>query len=117
MIEHVIEAFNLNNKAKMRNTPANVILSRDEDKKKRIQKQNYHSIIGMMNNLAAITRSDILYTVHQCARFMLNQNKSHEEAMKRIEHYRKRIKDKCVIFTFNTAKEIEVFVDTDLAGT
>ena len=70
----------------------------------------------MLNFLAATTRPDILFAVHQCARFSTNPGKEHEEAVKRIGRYLKRTKTKGMVFKSDLNKHFEVFVDADFAG-
>ena len=101
----------------MHDIPANVTLNRDEQGKKRKQIWNYYSIICMISYLVNSTRLDILFAVHQCTRFLLNPKWSHEEVVKHISRYLKRIKQKGIIYKFNATKGIEVFVDADFAGT
>ena len=116
LIERILEALSLNDDAKMHDTPANNILHGDKDGKKRVQQWNYRSVVGMLSYLAATTRPDILFAVHQCARFCSSPMRSHEEAVKRIGRYLKRTRNKGIIFMFNVSKGIEVFVDADFAG-
>ena len=71
----------------------------------------------MMNYLVSTSRADTLFSVHQAARFCSNPKRSHEEAAKRIGRYLKRTCDKGIIYKFDATKPIEVFVDTDFAGT
>ena len=54
--------------ANIKPTPAvyKEILFKDEDGPARKQDWNYRSLIGMLNYLAATTRPDILFAVHQC---------------------------------------------------
>ena len=70
-----------------------------------------------MSYLANSIRPNILFTVHQCARFSSNPKKSHKEAVKRIGCYLKCTKEKGIIFKFDATKWIEVFMDADFAGT
>ena len=90
----------------MHDTPANVTLHKDESVKKRAQSWNYRSVIGMMSCLASTSRPDILFAVHQCARFSSCPKRSHEEAVKRIGRYLKRTKDKGIIYEFDPTKGI-----------
>ena len=88
----------------MYDTPANVILGRDEKGKKRAQTWNYRSVIGMVNYFAATSRPDMLFAVHQCARFCSNPMRSREEAVKRIGRHLKRTLDKGMIYDFEAKK-------------
>ena len=70
----------------------------------------------MMNYLASTTRPNILFSVHQAAKFCSDLKKSHEEAVKRIGRYLKKTFDKDIIFKFDQTVPIEVYVDADFAG-
>ena len=115
LIERILNTLHLQNESKMHDTPANKILTKTSTGPRQ-QDWNYRSVIGMMNFLAATTRPDILFAVHQCARFSINPGKEHEEAVKRIARYLKRTKDKGMIFQADLNKFFEIFVDADFAG-
>ena len=57
--------------ANVKPTPAvyKEIRFKDEEGLARKQDWHYRSLIGMLNYLAASTRPDILFAVHECARF------------------------------------------------
>ena len=69
-----------------------------------------------MKYLAATTRPDILFAVHQCARFSSEPKLCHEKAVKRIIRYLKKTKDKGMNLKVDSTKGIECFVDADFAG-
>jgi len=48
---------------------------------------NYRSAIGKLNYLAQISRPDILYAVHQCARFSSNPREEHTAAIIYLAKY------------------------------
>ena len=100
----------------MRDMPVNITLNWDESGKKQAQDWNYRRLIGMMTYLTSTSRPDILFTAHQCTRFCSCPKQSHEEVVKRIGCYLKRIKDKGMIYIFNPTKGIEVFVNADFVG-
>ena len=56
-------------------------------------------MIGKINYLAVTTRPDIVFAVHQCAKYSVDPKQSHEEAVKRIGRYLKKTKDKGLVFT------------------
>jgi Reverse transcriptase (RNA-dependent DNA polymerase) len=114
-IERIIEQCNLKDQ-RMNDTPADSILHRDTDGAERKTNFHYRSIIGQLNYLAATTRPDITFAVHQCARFCENPKMSHEKAVKRIVRYLKRTRNQGLIMTFDEKKGIECFVDADFAG-
>ena len=70
----------------------------------------------MISYLASASRLDILFAIHQSARFCSCTKKSHEEAIKRIGCYLKKTKDKGIIYTFNETKGIEIYADANFAG-
>ena len=92
------------------------ILHKDTDGPERKQSWSYRSVIGMLNYLAASTRPDILYAVHQCARFSAAPKLSHERAVKRIVKYLKGTRDKGIIMSPDKEKGIQCFVDADFAS-
>jgi histone deacetylase 1/2 len=114
-IERIISQCGLDD-AKMHDTPATEILHRDEKGAPRKNNFHYRSVIGQLNYLAATTRPEIQFAVHQCARFCENPKESHERAIKRILRYLKRTKDKGLILSMNASKGLECYVDADFAG-
>ena len=104
--------------ANVKATPAvfKEILHKDDDSPDRKQSWNYRSAIGMLNYLAATTRPDCLFAVHQCARFSVNPKLSHERAVKRIVRYLKGTQDKGLIIKPDATKGVQCFVDADFAG-
>ena len=119
LIDRILELLGDSvSEANIKKTPAvyKEILHKDEDGPERKLKWNYCSAIGMLNYLAASTRPDILYAVHQCARFSTNLKLSHERALKRIVRYLKGTKDKGIILSPDPAKGICCYVDADFAG-
>ena len=87
LIQRIIELLgDAISEANIKDTPAvyKEILHKDELGPHRKQSWKYRSAIGMLNYLAASTRPDCLYAVHQCARFSADPRLSHERAIKRI---------------------------------
>jgi hypothetical protein len=115
-IERIINNCGLKDD-RMNDTPADSILHRDENGQERKTQFHYRSIIGQLNYLAATTRPEIQFAVHQCARFCDNPKMSHEKAVKRIVRYLKRTKDQGMVLNVDQQKGIECFVDADFAGT
>jgi hypothetical protein len=91
-------------------------LHKDEFGPPRKQLWKYRSAIGMLNYLAASTRPDCFFAVHQCARFSANPRLSHERAVKRIIRYLKGTKNKGIILNPDQSKGIQCYVDADFAG-
>jgi hypothetical protein len=96
-IDRIITQCNLKDK-RMHDASADEILHRDEDGQERKTEFHYRWIIGQLNYLAATTRPEIFFAVHQSARFCDNPKMSHEKAVKRIIRYLKRTKDQEIAF-------------------
>jgi len=119
LIQRIIDALGTAVKdANIKSTPSvyKEILHKDEDGPDRKQSWNYRSVIGMLNYLAASTRPDILFAVHQCARFSSNPKLIHERAVKRIIRYLKGTADKGIILSPNPSEGVKCYVDADFAG-
>jgi len=119
LIKRIIDAMGpAISDANTKSTPAvyKEILHKDEDGPERKQDWHYRSLIGMLNYLAASTRPDILYAVHQCARFSANPKLQHERALKRIVRYLKSTMDKGIILRPDPNDGIKCYVDADFAG-
>lgn len=120
LIERILQSLGSAVKdANTKRTPAQYkhILSKDEFGSARKQDWNYRSVIGMLNYLAASTRPDILFAVHQCARFSSDPKLSHEQAVKRIVRYLKGTAEHGLILRPDNSRGIECYVDADFAGT
>jgi hypothetical protein len=76
----------------------------------------YRSAIGMLTYLTGSVRPEIQMAVHQCARFNNNPKRSHEQAVMRIGRYLLGSKDRGIVFSPDSSKGLEVFVDADFAG-
>ena len=83
----------------MHDTPENVILTKHEYGNGRKKEWQYCSVIVQMNYLSGTTRPDILFSMHQCAKYSIDPKKSHEESVKKIGRYVKKTKDKGLFFT------------------
>ena len=116
IIDKILNTLKICEDSKMHDTPANIILTRDENGNKRKQEWHYRSVIGQMNYLAGTTRPDILFAVHQCAKYSIDPKQSHEEAVKRIGRYLKKTRDKGLVFTPDGSNKLECYADADFAG-
>lgn len=76
----------------------------------------YRTVVGMLMYLAANTRPDIAYAVHQAARFSHAPRQSHAIAVKRILRYLKATDTKGMIMTPTTEHRVDCYVDSDFAG-
>ena len=121
VIERCLEIVGLSNndeKTKLHDTPAETtkVLHKDRDGPARKLKWNYRSIVGALNYLQGMTRPDLSYAVHQCARFCESPKLSHEQAIKRICRYLKGTKEEGMIFKPNLKEGFKCYVDADRAG-
>ena len=76
----------------------------------------YRTVIGMLMYLAANTRPDIAFAVHQAARFSHAPRQSHAAAVKRILRYLKETQDKGLIMSPTADQRVDCYVDSDFAG-
>ena len=76
----------------------------------------YRTVIGMLMYLAANTRPDIAFSVHQAARFSHAPRQSHAIAVKRILRYLKETHDKGLIMAPTDDQRVDCYVDADFAG-
>ena len=116
LMKQIIDMTNLTDQ-RMYDTPAKPrkILTRDSEGEARRYEWSYCSIVGMLNYLC-ITRPEILFTVHQCARFGIDPQLSHEIAIKRIVRYLKCTELDGLILTPDLTAGIKCYVDADFAG-
>ena len=118
LIQRIIEALKCNEHMTGKETPvlSNNILHKDHDGPDRKQSWNYRSGISILNYLSASTRPDILFAVHQCARFFTCPKLIHEQAVKQIIRYLIKIKNKRIEVKIDVSKGIECYVDAEFCG-
>ena len=100
-------------------TPAAAIkiLRRNEGEKRYDGKPfHYRRVVGKLNFLDKSTRPDIAYAIHQCARFSIDPDTTHAQAISHIVRYLRDTRDKEILFDSNKEKSLEVFADADFAG-
>jgi hypothetical protein len=118
LIDKVINICGLEHEPNQHRTPADKILhSKIIDDPPRQLQWSYHQVIGILNYIAATSRPDISFSVHQCARFSNAPTRTHELAVKRIIHYLKGTRDKGYILKPNGSDTNDCYVDADFAGT
>jgi hypothetical protein len=120
MIKRILELLNLagDTPTKMHDTPANAdtrTLSKNDPEPRKL-KWNYRAVIGALEYLQGMTRPDLTYATHQCARFSNDPRQSHEIAVKRIGRYLKRTPTQGLILEPDMGKGFECYVDADWAG-
>ena len=77
---------------------------------------HYRSVIGKLNFLEKSTRPDILYVVHQLARYSTKQRQSHGHAVKHLGRYLLGTRDKGLILHPTDPIDLTCFVDADFCG-
>jgi hypothetical protein len=119
LIEHILRDLQMTSESvKPRSTPAasSKGLTRRSQSLAFDGSFNYRSVIGKLNYLEKATRSDILYAVHQCARFVSEPKREHGEAVRWLGRYLKGTKDKCTIMRPMSGRDLEVYMDTSFCG-
>jgi hypothetical protein len=117
LIDKVIALCGLEHESNEHRTPADKILhSFMPDDTPRQYNWSYRQVIGVLNYIAASSRPDISFAVHQCARFSNSPTRTHELAVKRIIRYLKGTRDKGYILKPNGSDTIDCYVDADFAG-
>jgi ATP-binding cassette subfamily B (MDR/TAP) protein 1 len=108
----------LDESLKPRSTPAALskVLKRHSQSPNFDGSFNYQSVIGKLNYLEKATRSNILFAVHQCARFLSDPKREHGEALRWLARYLKGIKDKGTILKPMTGNDLDVYVDASFCG-
>jgi hypothetical protein len=97
-------------------TPATTILYAGTEGLARQESCNYPSVIGQLNYLAQISRPNISFTVHQCARFSKQPKALHEKAVTHIIYYLQCTRDKPLIMKPNKNISLDAYCDSDFAG-
>ena len=103
---------------KTHDTPAesSKILHADEDGANRKHTWNYWAVVGCLNYLQAMTRSDLVYSIHQCTRFCNNPKLLHEQGLKRICCYLYLTQNQGLVFQPQLTDRFKCYVDADWAG-
>ena len=71
IVGKILDALGICDESKMHDTPASFILTKCEDVNGSKQEWHYRSVIGQMNYLDVTTRTDTLFSVHQCAKYSI----------------------------------------------
>ena len=77
---------------------------------------NYRSVTGKANYLAQTTRPDILFAVHQIAKFSSDPRKEHGEAIIYLVRYLKKTRDLGLRFKPDLKSGFECYCDADFSG-
>jgi hypothetical protein len=76
---------------------------------------NYRSAVGKLNYLAQTTRPDIMYAMHQIAKYLSDPRQSHGEAILYLVRYLKKMQDLRLKFKPDPKKGFECYCDADLS--
>ncbi len=77
---------------------------------------NYRSAVGKLNYLAQTTRTDIMYAMHQIAKYLSDPRQSHGEAILYLVCYLKKMHDLGLKFKPDPKKGFECYCDADFSG-
>ncbi|KAL7447684.1 hypothetical protein ACHAXS_000067, partial [Conticribra weissflogii] len=77
---------------------------------------NFRSIVGKLNYLAQTSRPDIIFAVHQLARYSADPSEDHGKAVEWLAMYLNHTKTLGVIFRVNPKAGFECYADADFAG-
>ena len=117
LIERILDALDFNKvTVNSKPTPSTYILHKDENREARKDRQNYRSLIGILNYLTNTARLDISMALHQCTRFSNDPKLTYEKAVKRIVKYLKGTKDIGIKVRVNAILGFNACVDTDFAS-
>ncbi len=76
---------------------------------------NYRSLVGKLNYLAQTTRPDIMYAMHQIAKYSSDPRQSHGEAILDLVCYLKKMHDLGLKFKPYPKKGFECYCDADFS--
>jgi hypothetical protein len=77
---------------------------------------NYRSAVSKLNYLAQTTRPDIMYTMHQIAKYSSDPRQSYGEAILYLVRYLKKTQDLGLKFKPDPKKYFECYCDADFSG-
>ncbi len=76
---------------------------------------NYRSAVGKLNYLAQTTRPDIMYAMHQIAKYLSDPRQSHGEAILYLVCYLKKTCNLGLKFKPDPKKGFECYCDADFS--
>ena len=92
------------------------LLHKNLSGKPRKETRNYRNAVGMLTYLQSNSRQEMSMAVHQTAHFCNNPMQSHEKAIKRLGRYSSNTRKEGIVYSPNTSKGLECYVDADFAG-
>jgi hypothetical protein len=117
LIDSIINDVGLKD-AKVKPVPAKVSLHLHAFKDKHAFNLNfnYRSAVSKLNYLAQTTRPDIMYAMHQIAKYLSDPRQSHGEAILYLVHYLKKMRNLELKFKPDPKKGFECYCDADFSG-
>jgi hypothetical protein len=118
LIQQILDNMGMkpNTKTKDKAVPLSTILRRNLDGEQFGEKWDYRCVIGKLDFLEKSTRPEIVYAIHQCARFLAKPRQSHTNAIKYLCRYLLATKDKGLILRPDVSKSFKVHVNCGFAG-
>ena len=117
LIDAIIDDVNIGN-AYTKPVPAKVSLQLHafRDSPKFDGNFNYRSVVGKLNYLSQTTRPDIMYAVHQVAKYSADPRVEHGEAIVYIIKYLKATRHIGLRFQPDPSKGFQCYCDADFTG-
>ena len=117
LIDTIINDAKLDD-AKVKRVPAKVKenLHAHLDKPPYALEMSYRSAIGKLNYVGQTSRPEIMYAVHQLAKYSSNPREPHGEALLYLIRYLKLTRDIGLHFSPNSNRGFDCYADADFAG-
>jgi hypothetical protein len=118
LIDSIIDDIGLKDANKVKPVPAKVSLQLHAFKDEPIFDLNFNnrSAVGKLNYLAQTTRPDIMYAMHQIAKYSSDPRQSHGEAILYLVCYLKKTRNLGLKFKPMPKKGFECYCDVDFLG-
>jgi len=97
-------------------TAVSSILHPDPDGLPQEEHWHYRSVVGKLNFIAANTRPDISFAIHQCAKYANQPRLLHEKAVKHIGRYLLLTCSQGLILRPQPDHSLNAYADADFAG-
>jgi len=97
-------------------TPATSILHPDTEGAPQEENWHYCLVIGKLNFIAANTRPNISFAVHQCAKFSNQPQCLHKNAAKHLGHHLHLTHNHGIILRPQANHSLNAYIDADFAG-
>lgn len=117
LIDNVVQLCGLEHESNEHKTPAEAILQPPSptDEPRQLS-WNYWQIVGILNYIAASSRPDISFAVHQCTCFSSTLTRKHELAVKWIVMYLKGRRTQGYTLSPSKQAAMNVYIDVDFTG-